>query len=83
MRMNNNQMIASLISGYHYLVPGAKDDGYYDCEKEGRARINYIKNLAFNGDKVSPITEKEAEKIREFLDTDFNNDQAFHAFDAL
>ena len=77
--MNNLQKIASLISGYEFTERSARDGGYYESDDQ----INYLQDVAFNGDDLSPITKMEALEIDLFLSAEMSSNERYHAFRSL
>lgn len=83
-KLNNLQLIASLISGQNPFEneQGAKNDYYYILETE-EEKIESIEEYGLYGENTKVVSHEEAKLIYDYLESDYTQDESFHAFKKL
>jgi hypothetical protein len=83
-KLNNLQLIASCINGHNPFEDesGAICDYYYELETE-EEKIQSIKDYGMHADVIKKISDEEAKLIYDYLESDYTQDESFHAFKKL
>jgi len=74
------QTLASSIAGWDPEDSGARSEEYYECDSK-EEKIEHLKEYALNVFGMNRLDDSAWEKIYEYLETDFKNqNEKIHAF---